>query len=128
MRKETVKILKKVFKEVENKKLQEIIIKSNPKIRTYENRCYTCGYGFSHCKCSPKRTEWYRDREITLANVLITLDEKKIDMFINRVGGFVRYEFGMKKPIHTNINWNLQENNLHNQSDELKNWLYKLLK
>lgn len=54
-------------------KVRAKIIEAVPEIRTYETRCMTCGYGFKFCKCVPQKTEWFRERPITLADVLKTM-------------------------------------------------------
>jgi len=105
-------------------KLREIIVEANPKIRTYENRCMTCGYGFEYCKCKPKRIEWYIDREIRLADVLLAIGNKSVG--VDATGEIVivkRYD-DRRELVTT---WNFADNNLDNQSDECKEFLIKLL-
>lgn len=103
--------------------LKEVIQKSNPEIRTYENRCMTCGYGFDYCKCNPKKTEWYQDREIRLADVLLALKELEPSHFQEAIKDLIiGKDIGRKIMV-----WDLKDNNFDNQSDECKKFLIKLL-
>ncbi len=104
-------------------KLKKVIIKANPEMRIYYNRCMDCGYGFEYCKCKPKKTEWYRDREIRLADVLLAIQGSGNGFIgITDGGVFFHEDDGLLNGI-----WNLKDNNLDNQSDELYKFLNKLL-
>ena len=113
-------------------KLKQLIIKVVPEIRQYENRCYTCGFGFDYCRCKPKKTEWFKDRPITLADVLVAIRKKlgDYDCWITTDGHFYRTitndEDGNHEIEPTGIYWDLEEN-YDNQSEEFYDWCYELI-
>lgn len=116
-------------------KIRAACIAANPEIRIYETRCMTCGYGFEYCKCSPKRTECYKDRPIRLADVLLSIrntnEPSKYYSGITCLGNFTE-DFG-EKTVWRNeekkpISWNLRADDLEKQSEETISFLYELLK
>lgn len=71
-------------------------------------------------------------RKITFADVLVAIDEKEGDCddtyFVTMGGEFYQCSAGNNyTPRVTGIWWNRKDNNLDNQNDEVKQFLYDLL-
>lgn len=112
--------------------LKDAIVAAVPSIRTHYNRCMSCGFGFARCQCGQKRTDWFTDREIRLADVLLAIEQTEIK------GGEVEYtsygtifhighyaEFG-RKGYYDKCYWTL-EKDLSHQSEETISFLHGLL-
>lgn len=109
------------------------IVELVPGIRTYENRCYGCGFGFEFCKCTPKSTEWFKDRPITLADVLRAIGDEhrylegygvKAPLGIDMLGEF--RALGMMDGAYLDAQWNLTTD-YDNQDQSVKDFIGKLL-
>lgn len=118
--------------------LKKVIQEANPKImeNIYKNVCCRCNKELSflensksYCgKCGEyiiaksiyngKKIK----RKITLSNILITLEDKLEGDYINE-GGEIEFIVDDGE----SWTWNLKDDNLDNQSDETKKYLYKLL-
>ena len=97
-------------------KLKQVIQKANPE-KEWVMECSACTFSW--------------DKDIRLADVLIALDKMQSGYwhYIDTTGDFFGLDSGVDQddinPL--DVNWNLQKNNLDDQSDKTKQFLIDLL-
>lgn len=93
--------------------VRSAVVKAVPSIREHFNRCMACGYGFAYCRCTPKRTEYYEDRTIRLADCVLAMQLRPDNDF---------YTYS-----RILLLWNLRTDDLSKQSPACIDFLYSLL-